>query len=284
MTQIKFTKMQGAGNDFILMEYGEYKKIEDKFPQAAVKLCDRHFGIGADGIFVPVENPKTYSDLGWLFFQPDGSTAQMCGNGMRCFARFCFDKKLVSKRKFSVETLAGKIVPEVLEDLRVKVNMGHPVLEPEKIPFKGDKNLNYPLWDGIKKFTVNAISMGNPHCVIFVKDDENINELAKKYGKVIETDELFPEKTNVEFVKVKSREEIDVAVWERGCGITLACGTGACACVVAAILNGLCDKKVKVNLPGGSLTIEWSGNSQNTDFDVFMTGEAQYVFTGTIDV
>ena len=276
--------MQGAGNDFILMEYGEYKKIEDKFPQAAVKLCDRHFGIGADGIFVPVENPKTYSDLGWLFFQPDGSTAQMCGNGMRCFARFCFDKKLVSKRKFSVETLAGKIVPEVLEDLRVKVNMGHPVLEPEKIPFKGDKNLNYPLWDGIKKFTVNAISMGNPHCVIFVKDDENINELAKKYGKVIETDELFPEKTNVEFVKVKSREEIDVAVWERGCGITLACGTGACACVVAAILNGLCDKKVKVNLPGGSLTIEWSGNSQNTDFDVFMTGEAQYVFTGTIDI
>ena len=276
--------MQGAGNDFILMEYGEYKKIEDKFPQAAVKLCDRHFGIGADGIFVPVENPKTYSDLGWLFFQPDGSTAQMCGNGMRCFARFCFDKKLVSKRKFSVETLAGKIVPEVLEDLRVKVNMGHPVLEPEKIPFKGDKNLNYPLWDGIKKFTVNAISMGNPHCVIFVKDDENINELAKKYGKVIENDELFPEKTNVEFVKVKTREEIDVAVWERGCGITLACGTGACACVVAAILNGLCDKKVKVNLPGGSLTIEWSGNSQNTDFDVFMTGEAQYVFTGTIDI
>ena len=276
--------MQGAGNDFILMEYGEYKKIEDKFPQAAVKLCDRHFGIGADGIFIPVENPKTYSDLGWLFFQPDGSTAQMCGNGMRCFARFCFDKKLVSKRKFSVETLAGKIVPEVLEDLRVKVNMGHPVLEPEKIPFKGDKNLNYPLWDGIKKFTVNAISMGNPHCVIFVKDDENINELAKKYGKVIENDELFPEKTNVEFVKIKSREEIDVAVWERGCGITLACGTGACACVVAAILNGLCDKKVKVNLPGGSLTIEWSGNSQNTDFDVFMTGEAQYVFTGTIDI
>ena len=284
MTQIKFTKMQGAGNDFILMEYGEYKKIEDKFPQAAIKLCDRHFGIGADGIFVPVENPKTYSDLGWLFFQPDGSTAQMCGNGMRCFARFCFDKKLVSKRKFSVETLAGKIVPEVLEDLRVKVNMGHPVLEPEKIPFKGDKNLNYPLWDGIKKFTVNAISMGNPHCVIFVKDDENINELAKKYGKVIENDELFPEKTNVEFVKIKSREEIDVAVWERGCGITLACGTGACACVVAANLNGLCDKKVKVNLPGGSLTIEWSGNSQNTDFDVFMTGEAQYVFTGTIDI
>lgn len=250
MTQVKFTKRQGAGNDFILMEYAEYKKIQDKFPQIAVKLCDRHFGIGADGIFVPVENPKTYSDLEWLFYQADGTTAQMCGNGMRCFARFCFDKKIINKRKFTVHTGAGKIVPEVLEDLRVKVNMGKPVLEPEKIPFKGDKSLNYHLWDGIKKFTVNAVSMGNPHCDVFVKDDENINELAKKYGKDIEHDDLFPEKTNVEFVKVKSREEIDVAVWERGCGITLACGTGACASVVAAILNGLCDNKVKVNPAG----------------------------------
>lgn len=284
MTQVRFTKMHGAGNDFILMEYDEYKKIEKKFPEIAVKLCDRHFGIGADGIFIPVENPKTYSDLEWLFFQADGSTAQMCGNGMRCFARFCFDKKIVSKRKFTVQTGAGKIVPEVLEDLRVKVNMGEPVLEPEKIPFKGSKNLNYPLWDGVKKFTVNAVSMGNPHCVIFVKDDEDNHSLAKKYGDAIEHDNLFPEKTNVEFVKVISREEIDVAVWERGCGITLACGTGACASVVAAVLNGLCDNKVKVNLPGGELTIEWAGNSQNTNFDVFMTGEAQYVFEGTINV
>lgn len=284
MTQVKFTKMQGAGNDFILMEYDEYKKIEKKFPEIAVKLCDRHFGIGADGIFVPIENPKTYSDLEWLFYQADGSTAQMCGNGMRCFARFCYDKKLVNKRKFSVHTGAGKIIPEVMEDMTVKVNMGKPILTPEKIPFKGSKNLNYPLWNGIKKFAVNAISMGNPHCVIFVKDDEDNHELAKKYGKDIEHDNLFPEKTNVEFVKIISREEIDVAVWERGCGITLACGTGACASVVAAILNGLCDNKVKVNLPGGILTIEWTGNSQNSDFDVFMTGEAKYVFDGTINV
>lgn len=284
MTQVKFTKMQGAGNDFILMEYGEYKKIEDKFPQIAQKLCDRHFGIGADGIFVPVENPKTYADLGWLFYQADGSTAQMCGNGMRCFARFCFDNKITNKRKFTVETLAGKIVPEVLEDMSIKVNMGKPILECEKIPFKGDKNLNYSLWDGIKKFTVNAISMGNPHCVIFVKDDEDINKMAQKYGEVIEHDKLFPEKTNVEFVKVKSRNEIDVAVWERGCGITLACGTGACATVVATILNGLCDNKVKVNLPGGTLIIEWAGNTQNPNFDVFMTGSAEYVYTGVIDI
>lgn len=284
MTQIKFTKMQGAGNDFILMDYNEYKKIEEQFPQIAVKLCDRHFGIGADGIFVPVENPKTYSDLEWLFYQADGSTAQMCGNGMRCFARYCFDKKIINKRKFTVHTGAGKIVPEVLDDLRVRVNMGKPVLEPEKIPFRGGKNLNYPLWDGVKKFVVNAVSMGNPHCVIFAKDEEDITELAKKYGEAIEHDNLFPEKTNVEFVKIKNRNEIDVAVWERGCGITLACGTGACASVVAAILNDHCDKKVDVNLPGGILTIEWAGNSQNTDFDVFMTGEAQYVYTGVIDI
>lgn len=284
MTQVKFTKMQGAGNDFILMEFDEYKKIEKKFPDIAKFLCDRHFGIGADGIFIPVENPSTYSDLGWLFYQADGSTAQMCGNGMRCFARFCFDKKIINKRKFSVETLAGKIVPEVMEDLRVRVNMGKPILEPEKIPFKGSKNLNYPLWDGMKKFVVNAVSMGNPHCVIFAKEDEDINKLAKKYGDFIEHDALFPEKTNVEFVKVKSKEEIDVAVWERGCGITLACGTGACASVVASVLNGLCDNRVKVNLPGGALTIEWAGNSQNTDFDVFMTGEAKYVFEGTINI
>ena len=162
--------------------------------------------------------------------------------------------------------------------------MGNPILEPKKIPFKGSKNLNYPLWDGVKKFNVNAVSMGNPHCVIFAKDDEDINELAKKYGSNIEHDNLFPEKTNVEFVKIKSREQIDAAVWERGCGITLACGTGACASVVAAILNGYCDSKVNVNLPGGTLTVEWAGSPQNTDFDVFMTGEAQYVFEGTFNI
>ena len=247
-------------------------------------MCDRHFGIGADGIFVPVENPKTYSDLEWLFYQADGSTAQMCGNGMRCFARFCYDRKIVNKRKFTVQTGAGKIVPEVLEDLKIKVNMGAPILEPDKIPFKGNHNLNYPLRLGLKKFMVNAVSMGNPHCVIFAQPDEDIHKLAKKYGEDIEHSDLFPEKTNVEFVKVVSREEIDVAVWERGCGVTLACGTGACACVVAAILNGYCGSNVKVNLPGGPLQIDWAGNSQNKDFDVFMTGEAKYVFEGTINI
>ena len=280
---IKITKMQGCGNDFVILDYDEFKKMNCEMSDAAKMLCDRNFGIGADGLIIP--NTKTEdTDIGWYFYNSDGSTAQMCGNGMRCFARFCYDNKITNKRKFSVETLAGKIVPEVLEDMTVKVNMGKPILEPQKIPFKGDKSINANLWDGITKFTINAISMGNPHCVIFVKDDENIDKLAKKYGAVIEQHDLFPEKTNVEFVKIKSRQEIDVAVWERGCGITLACGTGACASVVAAILNNHCDSKVKVNLPGGTLTIEWAGNTQNQDFDVFMTGSAQYVFNGAIEV
>jgi diaminopimelate epimerase len=280
MTQINFTKMQGIGNDFILLTYEEFQKIKDKFPDIAVFLCDRRFGIGADGIFVP--NPDCKTDIGWLFYQADGSTAQMCGNGMRCFARFVYDKGIVNKKVFSVETLAGTIIPEILDNNRVRVNMSKPILEPEKIPFKGSKALNFPIKAGGREFLANAVSMGNPHCVIF--SDEDINELALRFGRDLEFHELFSEKTNVEFVKVKSRNEIDVAVWERGCGITLACGTGACASVVAAVLNGYCDSKVKVNLPGGSIDIEWSGNSQNPDFDVFMTGGAEYVFEGSINV
>lgn len=284
MAHIKFTKMQGLGNDFILMEEKEYRKIENKFPELAVKLCDRHFGIGADGILVPDNTPQTYSDVEWIFYQADGSTAQMCGNGMRCFARFCVDNNIVSLKKFTVQTGAGKIIPEVFDDGKVKVDMGRPIFDCAKIPFTGAKNLNEKLTVLGREFVVNAISMGNPHCVIFVENDEDIHELAKKYGEAIEHDSMFPEKTNVEFVKIKSREEIDIAVWERGCGITLACGTGACASVVAAILNGHCDKQVKANLPGGTLTIRWAGNSQEPDYDVFMTGDAQYVFEGTIEV
>lgn len=279
MKKIKFTKMNGLGNDFILIMPEEYKKIENLFPDLSVKLCDRRFGIGADGIFVPNLDEKD-ADLGWFFYQSDGSTAQMCGNGMRCFARFVYDKGLVNKKKFSVKTGAGIIVPELINDDNVKVNMSKPIMDPKKIPFGGDKNINYILKVDDKEFVVNAISMGNPHCVIFTNGDAKSE--AEKYGLAIEHSELFPEKTNVEFVKILTKNEINVDVWERGCGITLACGTGACASAVAAILNGYCDNTVKVNLPGGSLMIEWEGNSHNTDFDVFMTGSADYSFEGEI--
>ena len=230
---IKVTKMQGCGNDFVIMEYEEYlkgideKKWED-IPQAAKKLCDRNFGIGADGLIIPNKNVKD-SDIGWFFYNSDGSTAQMCGNGMRCFAKYAFDKNLVNKKEFTVKTLAGNITPKVCDDGTVKVNMSKPILEPEKIPFIPNNNINYKISVKDRIFEGTAISMGNPHFIIFIKDDEDLLKLAKEYGPYIETAAEFPEKTNVEFVKIRSYQKTELRVWARGCGITLACGTGACA-------------------------------------------------------
>lgn len=276
---VRLTKMQGLGNDFVVLDYAEYEKTSLTMPELAKKLCDRNFGVGADGMIIPNLAPQgKTADIGWYFYQSDGSTSQMCGNGIRCFAKYVKDKKLVNSNKFSVETLAGIIIPEILDDGNVKVNMSKPILEPAKIPFLGEKNLNYELKTSEKTFKINAISMGNPHCVIFTDGSEDLLEMAKTYGPEIEKHPLFPEKTNVEFVKVISKTEMDMRVWERGCGITLACGTGTCACVVAGILNNLTENKVKVNLLGGPLTIEWQGSTENTKQDVFMSGPAEYSF------
>lgn len=276
MLKIKITKMQGLGNDFVILDYSEYEKTGFDMPELAKKLCDRNFGIGADGMIIPMLGSKI-ADIGWYFYNSDGTTAQMCGNGIRCFAKYAKDNGLVNSNKFSIDTLAGIITPEILEDGNVRVNMSKPILEPEKVPFKGKTNKENLTMKG-KTFEINAISMGNPHCVIFTDDNEDLLEMAKTYGPEIEKHELFPEKTNVEFAKVISRNEIDMRVWERGCGITLACGTGACATVVAGILNNLTDEKVKVNLLGGPLTIEWQGSQTDTNFDVFMSGPAEYSF------
>ena len=281
MTIINFTKMQGLGNDFVVLDYEEYKKTNKTPQELALKLCDRHFGIGADGLIIV--NPDTKdTDIGWIFYNNDGSIAQMCGNGIRCFAKYVFEKGYVNKKEFSVETKAGTIIPKILDNGLVRVNMSQPILEPEKIPVKVNNNLNFEVVVSDRTFIANAVSMGNPHCIIIT--DENTKELALKYGREIETHPLFPEKTNVEFIKILSRDEINLDVWERGCAITLACGTGACASVTAAILNGLCDKKVKVNLPGGQLLIEWDGNINDTKHDIFMSGRADYSFTGQIEV
>lgn len=279
MKRIIVTKMQGLGNDFVVLDYPEYEKTKLSMPEFAKKICDRNFGIGADGMIIPNINPiDPKADIGWFFYNSDGTTAQMCGNGIRCFAKYVRDKKLVDSNKFNVETLAGIITPEILEDENVRVNMSKPILEPELIPFKGERNLNYELQVEDKTFKLNAVSMGNPHCIIFVEDDSDLLVLAKKYGPHIEKHPLFPEKTNVEFIKVRSKNEIDLRVFERGCGITLACGTGACASVVAGILNNLTDNVVKVNLLGGALTIEWQGSETDTQKDVFMSGPAEYSF------
>ena len=276
MKTIKLTKMQGCGNDFVIIDYEEYEKTGMKMDELAKKVCDRNFGVGADGLIIPNLTPSPLKgegvDIGWYFYNSDGSTAQMCGNGMRCFAKYVYDKGFVKKKSFSVQTLAGIIKPELLDNGLVKVNMGKPILEDIKIPFCGERKIQ--AFD--KEFEIIPVSMGNPHCVIITEDDPM--ELAKIYGPVIEKHEYFPEKTNTEFVRVKSRMEIDMRVYERGCGITLACGTGACASVVACVLNNLTEQKVKVNLLGGPVFVEWSGSADDTEKDIFLIGSADYSF------
>ena len=276
MKTIKLTKMQGCGNDFVIIDYPEYEKTGLKMSELAKKVCNRNFGVGADGMIIPKLNPENKeADISWYFYNSDGSTAQMCGNGMRCFAKYCIDNKLIDKKSFSVETLAGIIKPELLDNGLIKVNMGKPILENKKIPFwseNGEKKLT--ALD--REFEITPVSMGNPHCVIIT--DEDPMKLAQTYGPVIEKHEFFPEKTNTEFVKVKSRMEIDMRVFERGCGITLACGTGACASVVACVLNNLTENKVKVNLLGGPVFIEWQGSADDKEQDIFLIGSANYSF------
>lgn len=275
MKKIDVTKMQGCGNDFVVLDYSEYERSGLTMSELAKKLCDRHFGLGADGMIIPDVAAKG-ADIGWYFYNSDGTTAQMCGNGMRCFAKYVYDKKLADKKVFSVMTGAGVITPEILEDGNVKVNMSSPILEPSKIPFLGEENLNQKLLAGGEEFVVSAVSMGNPHCVIFTERD--VYEMAKTYGPELEKHEMFPEKTNVEFVNIKARNEVDFCVYERGCGITLACGTGACASVVAGVLNNLTDCKVKVNLLDGSVTVDWSEHAKNSSENIYLIGPAEYSY------
>ena len=278
---IKITKMQGCGNDFVILDYEEYLKMNCDMADAAKKLCDRNFGIGADGLIIP--NTKTEdTDIGWYFYNSDGSTAQMCGNGMRCFAKYVYDKGLVNKKEFTVKTLAGIMKPAILDDGQIRVNMSKPILDTEKIPFLSNHNLNYKISVKNRIFEGNAISMGNPHFVIFIKDDEDLLKLAKEYGPEIELGAEFPEKTNVEFIKIKSYKKIELCVWERGCGITLACGTGACASVVAGVLNGYLENSVDVQLLGGKVNVTWNGSPNKTDGDVFLSGPAEYVFNAEL--
>ena len=279
MQKIKFTKMNGLGNDFVILDYSEYQKTNLSPDKLALKLCDRNFSVGGDGLIII--NPNTdKADISWIFYNSDGSIAQMCGNGMRCFARYVYDNNIVNKKEFSVETKAGIIIPKIISDDEIRVNMGKPILKPSKIPCNAKTNLNIPYTLDDDTFLLNAVSMGNPHCIIFVEKESK--NLALKYGSRIENDHLFPEKTNVEFVEILSKDEIIINVWERGCGITLACGTGACATTVAGILNGYLNNTVKAHLPGGTLKIEWQGSSLDTEHSVYMTGRADYSFVGKI--
>lgn len=280
-SKLSFTKMQGLGNDFVIIEEEQLKNTQLSRVDLAKKLCDRRLGIGADGLIINTKEAKE-TDFEWDFYNSDGSVAEMCGNGIRCFAKYLKENTLTEKDTFTIKTLAGVITPHINNDGTVTVNMGNPILDAEKIPVKSDKStvIKDKLSAKNTEFEYSAVSMGNPHCLIF--SSENTKELALEYGKDIEFNPIFPKKTNVEFIKVLSKKEINVDVWERGCGITQACGTGACASVVAGILNNFTDNEVIVNLPGGMLKISWEGSLADPKQDVFMTGPAEFVFFGEV--
>ncbi|EAX48618.1 Diaminopimelate epimerase [Thermosinus carboxydivorans Nor1] len=273
---MQFTKWHGQGNDFVIVN-GFQEKIED-YAQAAVKICDRHFGIGADGLVIV--GPSQVADFRMRIFNSDGSEAEMCGNVTRCVARYVYEYGLTDKTKITLETLAGPIKPELIFEngvLRtVRVDMGEPRLKRAQIPMIGEPDseaINVPLIVNDKTYDITCVSMGNPHCIIFVDDVDEINLAA--VGPLIENHPTFPRKTNVEFVQVLNDHEMRMRVWERGAGITLACGTGASATLVAAVLNGKTGRVATIHLDGGDLVLEW-GN----DNHVYMSGPAVEVFRG----
>lgn len=275
---MKFTKMHGLGNDFILID-GFVEKLPPDLKQASLELCDRHFGVGADGLIIALPSQK--ADIKMVTINSDGSEAEMCGNGIRCFAKFVYERKLVTLQEFSVETLAGIMRPSlrIKQDVvtGVKVDMGEPIFERPLIPIVGEggQALDEPLKVLDQTFRHTTLLMGVPHTVIFVDDVAGIE--VEKYGPAIEGHPIFPRKTNVNFAQVLSEQEINYRVWERGAGLTLACGTGASAVLVAAVLNHKTGRQAKVHLPGGTLEISWAENNH-----VYMTGPAEAVYEGVV--
>lgn len=278
----KFTKMQGLGNDYVYMDCtGEGQEIVD--PSSLAKfVSNRHFGIGSDGLILICKSEV--ADFKMRMFNYDGSEAEMCGNGIRCVGKFVYDKGLTNKTILDIETLAGiKTLVLNVENNKVesvKVDMGEPILSPEKIPVIAEttpvKNLTIPVLD--KEFIFTCVSVGNPHAITIVEDLEEIE--IEKYGPVIEKNEHFPKKINVEFIQIKDEATVKMRVWERGSGETMACGTGASAAAVACILNNYVNRNVEVELLGGNLQIEW--NEQ--DNHIYMTGPAVTVFEGEIEI
>ncbi|WP_339669055.1 diaminopimelate epimerase [Dasania marina] len=274
---LRFTKMHGLGNDFVVIDLITQRyRLRQK---DLLHIADRHFGIGCDQILVvePPRNPEV--DFCYRIYNCDGSEVEQCGNGARCFAQFVLDKKLTGKSKIKVETSSGVIELAVTADQQVRVNMGKPVLNPSDIPFTADSQAaSYALEQAGQNYSLGAVSMGNPHGVLVV---ENVNSApVAQLGPQLEAHPRFPQKANIGFMQVVDRRHIKLRVFERGVGETLACGTGACAAVVAGQEQGLLDQSVTVELPGGQLLIEWRGPGH----PVMMTGPATTVFEGTIQL
>ncbi|MGN0459054.1 MAG: diaminopimelate epimerase [Eubacterium sp.] len=279
---MKFTKMHGCGNDYIYIDCFE-ETVKDE-SAAAIKLSDRHFGIGGDGLILIKKG--TTADFEMVMYNADGTRAEMCGNAIRCVARYVYDKGYVKSTDFSIESMGKvKYITLTLENNVVKwvrVDMGAPILNAVDIPVISDsekvisENITVDGWE----FNMTCVSMGNPHAVMFIDKSPKEFEL-EHFGPLFESNSIFPKRVNAEFAKVIDRNNIEMRVWERGTGETLACGTGTCATVVAAILNGYVDNDVTVHLIGGDLKIHWSGDEKDS---VIMTGPAEYVFSGEIDL
>lgn len=275
--EIPFTKMHGAGNDYIYID--ALKEVPANLPLLAKHISDRHFGIGSDGLVAILPSDK--ADFRMRMFNADGSEAEMCGNASRCIGKFVYDKGLTTKTEVALETLAGikylHLEIEAGKVREVRVDMGSPELRPAYIPVKSASSENKiserETING-KEYDITAVGMGNPHAVVFVS--EITDELVLGEGPHMEVAEIFPNKSNIEFIKVRDRRHMDMRVWERGSGETLACGTGACASVVAAALNGLTDREVEVTLPGGKLKINWD----EADGHVYLTGPAEFICDG----
>ena len=278
---IKFTKMEGLGNDYVYIDCTQMSESQIKdISNLAKFISDRHFGVGSDGLILICKSER--ADFKMKMFNQDGTEAEMCGNGIRCVGKFVYDKGLTAKKNLKIETLAG--IKELELHLKnekvdtVTVNMGKPIFEAKDIPVISNekivKNLKIKALD--KEFTFTCVSMGNPHAITIVDNVDNFD--VEKYGKVLEVDEHFPKKANIEFIEIVDRNNIKMRVWERGSGETLACGTGASASCVACTLNNLVNEKedINVKLLGGNLTIKW-------DEEVFMTGSANTVFEGTLE-
>ena len=275
---MKFTKMHGIGNDYVYVNCFK-EKIENP-GEVAKRISDRHFGIGSDGLILI--KPSQIADFEMEMYNSDGSLGAMCGNGIRCVAKYVYDYGLTDKTQISVATGSGiKYLDLTVEEgkvVLVKVDMGAPILEPEKIPAKVSKATGEKLTVQGKEYEVTCVSMGNPHCIVCVDDVEGL--AIEQVGPFFERHEVFPDRVNTEFIKVLDRNTVQMRVWERGAGETWACGTGACAVAVACILNGWTEREVTVKLRGGDLRICWD-QDKNT---VFMTGPAATVFDGEIEL
>lgn len=277
---MEFVKMEGCGNDYVYVN-GFNTKIDN--PNELSKIVsDRHFGIGSDGLIVI--NPSEVADFKMSMYNADGSEGKMCGNGIRCVAKYVYDYKMIDKEVITVETLAGiktlKLNVENGKVKKVRVNMGSPIINAKDVPVISDKEkvINEPVVIDGKEYGITCVSMGNPHAITFVDDTDSLK--IEKIGPGFEKNEIFPDRVNTEFIQIIDRKTIKMRVWERGSGETLACGTGACASVVACVLNNLTDNKVTVKLLGGDLEIKYD-TDENT---VYMTGPARIAFTGNIDI